>query len=132
MDIIFIIIFTIVNLLPAKTQKCEVYVGNANNVLFSLVSKGKNEWHFKGEGKEEVRKFKITSTSIAEINPETGKAEDQNVNKYLELDKVKWKSVKKINLKEQATYLEIQREPKKIMLYKKGVDEAKNPLIIKY
>lgn len=132
MDILFVIIFAIINLLPTHTRKCEIYVGKAEKAILSLTSKGNGKWHCQEIGNNKVRKFNITPTSIAEIDPETGKAENQNINNHLDIEAVNWQTVKKINLKETATYLEIQREAKKIILYKKGVEDINEPLIIKY
>lgn len=131
MDILYVYIFLIVNLLPAGTKECQVFADNRTEAVLTLKLNAKKEWECQMNAPEtnETRKFKVTAKTIEEASSQ-GENVQHNITAHLDIAKIKWKTAQAIKMKEPATNIVIKREKKSVQLIKDG--EISNPMIIKF
>lgn len=131
MDILYVYIFLIVNLLPAGTKECQVFADNQSEANFMLTLNAKKEWECRMNVPEivEMRKFKVTAKMIEEVSPQ-GENVKHNITAHLDIAKIKWKTTQAIKMKEPASNIVIKREKKTLYLIKDG--EKSNPMTIKF
>jgi hypothetical protein len=132
MDILHVLIFMIVNVLPANVKECKMYDEQNNILLFTLKQNTDKKWVLENnarDGREPKRTFEISPKTIEEINSETGIKSPHDLSMHLDVAKIKWKSVKKIVMKEPTQTFSIKREKNLVKVIKEG---ESNALVIKY
>ena len=128
MDISHVFVFIILNLLPAKIQKCEAFEENSPNPIFMLQLNKQKEWEFRRQD-QDVRTFRFKKNQIQEKG-QTGWASSYDMDKHLDLKGLNWKTVTTLSLKEPAYLFQIQRKKGECKLTP-NVSGAL-PIIIKY
>jgi hypothetical protein len=132
MDILHVLIFMVANLLPANVKECKMYDEQNNILLFTLKQNPDKKWVLENnarDGREPKRTFEISPKTIEEINSETGIKNQHDLSMHLDISKIKWKSTKKIVMKEPAQTFLIKREKNFVKIIKEG---ETNALVIKY
>jgi hypothetical protein len=131
MDILYVYIFLVVNLLPAGTKECQVYADNRPEPVFMLKLNAKKEWECKLNTPETntTRNFKVTAKTIAEAST-SGESIKHDIAPHIDLAKIKWKTVQSLKMKEPQANIVIKREKKSVQLIKDG--ETSNPMTIKF